>query len=524
MSKIVIITGGVISSLGKGIISSSIARLLKDQGINVNMMKLDPYLNVDPGTMSPIEHGEVFVTFDGGETDLDLGHYERFLSQELSKKSSVSSGQIYQNILNNERQGKYLGKTVQVIPHVTNEIKRLILDNAVGYDVLFVELGGTVGDIESLPFLEAIRQLQNEADTFVIHGAYVPYLRSSKELKTKPVQHSVRELQGLGIRPNMIVTRNEIPLNKAAKDKIANLCNVDHDNVVESVDCDSVYKIPLLLKEQNVDQIIAKYFDLELNGCNHEQLRDVIDKMENSDGEVNIAIVGKYTQLEDAYLSVVEAIKHAGIVNLVKVNIDLIDSNEIDDNYDLDKYDGIIVAGGFGNSGIDGKIKAITYARTNNVPFLGICLGMQLACLEFAMNVCNLDVAHGEFNPEASNKLIDIMADQNLEQLGGTLRLGNYECKLLDGSLAKSLYNQDIIKERHRHRYEFNNQYRDILSKNGLVFSGINPERDLVEVIEYPDNDFFIASQYHPELSSKLTDPNPLFVGLIKASKEYRNK
>lgn len=515
MSKMVFVTGGVLSSLGKGIIASSIARLLKDNGLKINMMKLDPYLNVDPGTMSPIEHGEVFVTYDGGETDLDLGHYERFLSQALSRKSSVSSGQIYQSVIDQERQGAFLGKTVQVIPHITDEIKKRIVDNAKDYDLLFVELGGTVGDIESLPFLEAIRQLQFEYECYFIHGAYVPFLRSSNELKTKPVQHSVRELQSLGIRPNMIVTRNEVPLTESAMNKIANLCGVELENVIQAIDVDSVYKIPLILHDQHVDEIVAKYFGLQLNNNDHEELRTIIDKMNNVKRVCKIAIVGKYTQLADAYKSVIEAIKHACIANQVKDEIDLIDSNEIDVNQ-LRNYDGVVVAGGFGNSGIEGKIQAIKYVRENNIPFLGICLGMQLACVEYANNVCNLNVVHGEFND--GDKIIDIMEDQDLNQLGGTLRLGNYPCSLAKGSLAHNVYQQDEIQERHRHRYEFNNEYRNILEQNGLVFSGINKERNLVEMIELPSNKFFIASQFHPEFSSQLTNPNPLFVELVKAS------
>lgn len=515
MSRIVFITGGVLSSLGKGIIASSIARLIKDEGYKINMMKLDPYLNVDPGTMSPIEHGEVFVTADGGETDLDLGHYERFLSQDLSKKASVSSGQIYLSVIENERKGEYLGKTVQVIPHITNEIKQRILDNAQGYDLLFVELGGTVGDIESLPFIEAIRQLQFEVDSYFIHGAYVPYLKASHELKTKPVQHSVRELQSLGIRPNMIVTRNEIPLTESAINKIANLCGVDTSCVIQSVDVDSVYRLPLILHDQHVDEIILKHFNLAFNNVDHQELINIIEKMDHRQGLLKIGIVGKYTQLEDAYMSLIEACKHASIYHQVNVDIDLLDANTLNPEQ-LANYDAVIVAGGFGNSGTEGKLKAIKYVREHNIPFLGICLGMQLACVEFANNVCGLNVVHGEFSD--GDKIIDIMKDQNLNQLGGTLRLGNYPCQLQKDSLAYQLYHSELINERHRHRYEFNNEYLVPLSNQGLIFSGINPERNLVEVIEYPVNDFFIACQYHPELSSKLTEPHPLFIGLIGAA------
>lgn len=515
--RIIFVTGGVVSSLGKGIIAASVARLLKDQGLKINMMKCDPYLNVDPGTMSPIEHGEVFVTSDGGETDLDIGHYERFLGQDLTKTCSLTSGKVYMSVLNNERLGHYLGKTVQVVPHITDHIKHEILQNAKGYDVLFVEVGGTVGDIESLPYLEAIRQLQIEKNTFLIHGAYVPYLKASKELKTKPVQHSVKELQGLGIRPNMIVTRNEIPLTSKERNKIAMFCNVPDDSVVESVDVPSVYEVPLKMKEQNVDKIIADYFNLELKPTTHSKLHEVVDHLYNSKQEITVGIVGKYTSLEDSYMSVIESLKHGAISNEVKVNIKLIKAQEYDKAI-LETLDAIVVPGGFGESGIEGKIAAITYARTNNVPFLGICLGMQLSCIEFANNVCNLNLKHGELDPESNEQLIHLLEGQDLSKLGGTQRLGSYECTLKPGSLAHSVYNQPSVLERHRHRYEFNNKYVEVLEQNGLIISGRNPETNLVEIVEIPSNDFFIAAQYHPELTSKLTEPSPLFVNLVKAA------
>ncbi len=519
--KIIFVTGGVISSLGKGIIAASVARLFKDQGLEVNMMKCDPYLNVDPGTMSPIEHGEVFVTHDGGETDLDIGHYERFIGQNLNATSSLTSGKVYSEVLRKEREGFYLGKTVQVVPHITNEIKERILANTKGYDVLFVEVGGTVGDIESLPYLEAIRQLQLEQDTYLIHGAYLPYLRVSKELKTKPVQHSVKELQGLGIRPNMIVTRNEIPLTSKERDKISMFCNVPNANVIESVDLPSVYEVPLKMKAQNVDGLIANHFGFELKASTHSKLNSVVERLYHSAGEIKIGVVGKYTALEDSYMSIIESLKHAGIANEIKVKIELIPAQ----NYEmsqLEACDGLIIPGGFGSSGIQGKLKAITYARENNVPMLGICLGMQLSALEFAQNVCNLDVHHGEINPEAKNHLIHLLDGQDLNNLGGTLRLGEYKCALTAETLAHKVYENDMILERHRHRYEFNNEYRKVLSENGMVFSGINPEQDLVEIIELPQNDYFICVQYHPELTSKLTEPNPLFVNLIKTIKEKK--
>ncbi len=517
--KIIFVTGGVVSSLGKGIIAASVARLLKDQGLKVNMMKCDPYLNVDPGTMSPIEHGEVFVTRDGGETDLDIGHYERFLGQNLKAASSLTSGRVYSEVLRKEREGMYLGKTVQVVPHITNEIKGRILQNAIGYDVLFVEVGGTVGDIESLPYLEAIRQLQLEGDSYLIHGAYLPYLRVSKELKTKPVQHSVKELQGLGIRPDMVVTRNEIPLTEKERNKISMFCNVAIENVIESVDLPSVYEVPLKMKDQNVDKIIAQHFDFKLKESDHSKLNSVVERLYHSEGIVKIGVVGKYTALEDSYMSIIESLKHAGIANEIKVKTKLIAAQDYEIS-ELEECDGIIIPGGFGASGIEGKLKAITYCRENNVPMLGICLGMQLTAVEFANNVCGLKVKHGEIEPEAKEQIIHLLEGQDLNNLGGTLRLGEYDCALTEGSLAREVYQDSLVKERHRHRYEFNNKYRKVLAENGLVFSGINPNQDLVEIIEYPQNDYFIAVQYHPELTSKLTDPNPLFVNLVKTVKE----
>lgn len=525
MKKIIFITGGVVSSLGKGIISASIARLLKDQGLKINMMKCDPYLNVDPGTMSPIEHGEVYVTYDGGETDLDLGHYERFLGTNLKKTSSLTSGKIYSKVLKNEREGNYLGKTVQVVPHITNQIQAEILRNAEGYDLLFVEIGGTVGDIESLPYLEAIRQLVINQDiaTFLIHLTYVPYLKASKELKTKPTQHSVKELQGLGLIPNMIVTRNEIELTSFEKEKISLFCNVQAQNVIQSIDVDTVYKIPLLLKEQNTDQIIADYFGFKLKKNDHEKLKEIVENIESSKTELSIGIIGKYTQLEDSYKSVIEAIKHGAIQNCVNPKIKLIAAQTLQVEQ-LEGLDTIIVAGGFGESGISGKMKTIKYARERNIPFLGICLGMQLAVLEYANNVCGLEVHHQELDQTTTNNIIQLMTDQDISNLGGTLRLGNYACKLKPNTLAQKIYQKDVVEERHRHRYEFNNDYMAPLEEKGMVFSGINEESNLVEIIELPENDFFIAVQFHPEFTSKLTEPNPLFEKLIEATLNKKNK
>lgn len=528
MKNIVFITGGVVSSLGKGIISASLARLLKDQGINVNMMKCDPYLNVDPGTMSPIEHGEVFVTYDGGETDLDVGHYERFLGSNLSKSSSLTSGKVYSDVLKKERQGEYLGKTVQVVPHITNEIQKKILSNTENHDLLFVEIGGTVGDIESLPYLEALRQMMLNPDinTYLIHLTYVPYLKSSKELKTKPTQHSVKELQGLGLIPNMIVTRNEISLSEKEKEKISLFCNVPKNNVIESLDVDTVYRIPLLLKEQKADKLLLDYFKFSTDNAvdnNHDKLKTIIKQIDKSKQEITIGIIGKYTQLEDSYKSVIEAIKHASIANEVKVKVNLIASQKIEKSH-LENLDGIIVPGGFGDSGIDGKLFAIKYARENNIPFLGICLGMQLLALEFVNNVCQIEAYHQELHPNEKNCIIKLMDDQQMLNLGGTLRLGDYNCEVDNNSLAYKVYGKNTFKERHRHRYEFNNEFKEILATNGLIASGINKERNLVEILEYTKNDFYIGVQYHPELTSKLTEPNPLFKCLIKAAKNKKGE
>lgn len=519
MQKIIFVTGGVVSSLGKGIIAASIGRLLKDEGLRINMMKCDPYLNIDPGTISPIEHGEVFVTQDGGETDLDIGHYERFLGSNLNKNSSLTSGKVYQRVLNSERKGEYLGKTVQVIPHVTDQIKYEILNNTQGYDILIVEIGGTIGDIESLPYTESLRQimLDEDIDTFFVHLTYIPYLRASKELKTKPTQHSVKELRGLGIEPNIIITRNEISLSEKEKEKISLFCNVAVDNVIESIDVDTVYRMPLLLKEQNIDKIIARKLNLKIEESDHEKLHDLISHYENISTKKKIGIVGKYTELEDAYKSVIEAIKHSAIKNEIDPTILLFPAAKINEEK-LSNLDAIIVPGGFGDSSLEGKMLVIKYARENDIPFLGICLGMQLAAIEFARNVCGLDVDHGEMNPKGKNQLITILEDQDLKNLGGTMRLGNYPCEIKKETLAYQVYNKDEIKERHRHRYEFNNKYITELEKYGLVFSGINKKQNLVEIIEYPQNKYFIAAQFHPELTSKITDPNPLFDGLLKAT------
>lgn len=518
--KIVFITGGVVSSLGKGIIAASLARLLKDQGVKINIMKCDPYLNIDPGTMSPSEHGEVFVTKDGGETDLDLGHYERFLNQDLTKYSSLTSGKIYQKIINKERAGKYLGKTVQVIPHVTNQIRKEIYKNTVGFDLLIVEIGGTIGDLESLAFIETIRQIKFElkSDCLVIHAGYIPYLHSSKELKTKPMQGSVAQLRSYGVWADILISRSEIKLGHKEIDKIAMFCNISKDLIFQSIDLDSVYKIPLYLKKQKLDKAVIDLMSLETKHSNHEELETFVHNLNNLERVVRIAIVGKYVDVEDAYISVVEALIASGIEQKIKVDYELINARK---EYDLDylkSFDGILVPGGFGKNGVEGKMRAIKIARENNIPFLGICFGMQLSVLEFARNICNLDVYHGELNPEENNRIIHLLDAQDINNIGGTLRLGNFESTIKLNTLAYKIYQKENISERHRHRYEFNNEYKNILERHGLVFSGIYFENDLVEIIEYPQNDFFVASQYHPELSSKMTKPHPLFNGFIKAS------
>ncbi|XP_076037866.1 CTP synthase-like [Oratosquilla oratoria] len=483
-------------------------------------MKCDPYLNVDPGTMSPIEHGEVFVTVDGGETDLDLGHYERFLNKNLTKGSSLTSGKVYQEIIEKERAGHFEGKTVQVIPHVTNLIKEKIYEVAKGYDLLIVEVGGSVGDIESLAYTESIRQIKFELknNAAIIHVGYVPYIKVSKELKTKPMQRSISLLRSLGVAPDFLVTRSEIELSDREIEKIGMFANVQTDNIFQSVDASSIYSIPLVLKDQKFDDKVSELLNIGKKDSNHVELKKFNDNLSNLEKEVNIAIVGKYVDNMDSYISIIEALKHASINNKIKLNFKLINARKDYDVDELSKYDGILVPGGFGSSGVEGKLKAIKYARENNVPFLGICYGMQLVALEFANNVLNLDVKHGELEPKAKNKIIDIMSDMKDKVIGGTMRLGNYECSITEGTLAHSIYKELSILERHRHRYEFNNKYEEPLKNGGLIASGKHPETGLVEILENKNNDFFIAVQFHPELSSKITNPNKLFVGFIKAS------
>ena len=529
--KYIFVTGGVVSGLGKGITAASLGRLLKNRGYKITMQKFDPYINVDPGTMSPYEHGEVFVTDDGAETDLDLGHYERFIDENLTKNSSITMGKIYSNVIEKERRGDYLGKTVQVIPHITNEIKEKIysFDNS-DIDIVITEVGGTVGDIEGLSIIEAIRQVGLEKDpddVLYIHVTLLPYISGSNEIKTKPTQHSVKELQSLGIKPDILVCRTETEITDSIREKLALFCNVRKTSVIQNMTADNLYAVPLLLEKEGLAREACKHLKLdniESNNAGWEKMIENIRHIE--DKFVNIAIVGKYVQLDDSYISVMESLRHAGFANNVKVNIDLIDcENVTKENAKevLEKYNGIIVPGGFGNRGIDGKIQTIKYARENNIPFLGICLGMQMAVVEFARNVLGLKDANSiEFDANTSNPVIHIMEEQkNINKKGGTMRLGAYDCVIKENTLANKVYGKTKISERHRHRYEYNNDYKQMLEQAGLIVSGTSPDGTLVEIIELPSHPYFIAGQFHPELKSRPNNPAPLFVGLIKAAKEH---
>ena len=529
-TKYIFITGGVVSSLGKGITAASLGRLLKNRGLKVTIQKFDPYINVDPGTMSPYQHGEVFVTDDGAETDLDLGHYERFIDINLSKNSNVTTGKIYWSVLNKERKGAYLGGTVQVIPHITNEIKdrvfRVAKEKEV--DVVITEIGGTVGDIESLPFLEAIRQIKYDAgkeNVMYIHVTLVPYLAKAGELKTKPTQHSVKELRGLGIQPDLLVCRTEHPLTEDLKSKIALFCDLDTDDVIQNTDADTLYEVPLLLEKEGLAKNVINHLNLKCNKPQLEEWKDMVDKFKNPHGTVKIALVGKYVELKDAYISVAESLRHAGIYNDVDIDIEWIHSEKIDGNNCeelLKDADGILVPGGFGDRGVEGKICSIKYARENKIPFLGICLGMQMAVVEFARNVVGLKGAHSsELDPETSYPVIDLMPEQrDIEDMGGTMRLGLYPCKIANDTKARDAYSEDLVYERHRHRYEFNNEFRDRALEKGLVISGVSPDERLVEIVELKDHPWFVAAQFHPEFKSRPTRSHPLFREFIKASKE----
>ncbi len=533
MTKFVFVTGGVVSSLGKGITAASLGCLLKNRGLKVAIQKFDPYINIDPGTMSPYQHGEVFVTNDGAETDLDLGHYERFVDINLSKNSNVTTGKIYWSVLNKERKGDYLGGTVQVIPHITNEIKERIYRVAREShpDVVITEIGGTVGDIESLPFLEAIRQLKNDIGrehVMYIHVTLVPYLAASGEQKTKPTQHSVKELRSIGIQPNLIVCRSEKPISNDMKEKIAQFCDVDKDAVIQAIDADSIYKLPVMMQEEGLDEIVLQRLGLSAPKADMSEWKAMVDMMLNTKRQCTIAIVGKYVELPDAYLSVAEALRHAGAHHGSAVKIKWVNAEEIEEadaQTLLADVDGILVPGGFGNRGIEGKISAITFAREHKIPFLGICLGMQCAVIEFARNVCGMDNANStEFDLESAYPVIDLLPEQkDVADKGGTMRLGISPAKVSEGSKAYSAYGEEIIYERHRHRYEVNNQYREQLEAQGMVFSGTSPDGRLVEISELQDHPWFVASQFHPEFKSRPNRPHPLFynfVGAVLRTKE----
>ena len=534
MTKYIFVTGGVTSSLGKGIIAASLAKLLQARGFRVTIQKFDPYINVDPGTLNPYEHGECFVTEDGAETDLDLGHYERFLNIFTKQSNNVTTGRIYQTVINKEREGAFLGKTVQVIPHITDEIKRRMqLLAADGYDIIITEIGGTVGDIESLPFVEAVRQLQWELpddDCLVVHLTLVPYLKAAKELKTKPTQHSVKMMSENGVHPDIIVCRTEQPLPNELKNKIALFCNVKPDSVIEAADAKSIYEVPLLMQQQQLDIICLKKLNITWYPEPDLTLwKGFLDKLQNPTSTVKIGLIGKYIELQDAYKSILEAFIHAGAMNECKVEIVDVHSEFISDENVTSKLhglDGLLVAPGFGHRGIDGKIIAVKYAREHGLPFFGICLGMQMSVIEFARNVVGLQGAHStEMDSSTSYPVIDLMEQQkNITNKGGTMRLGAYPCKIEKGTLAYEIYESEEISERHRHRWEFNNEFLEVFQKAGFKASGINPETNLVEIIEIPGHPFFIGVQYHPELKSTVENPHPLFVHFIKAAKKYSSK
>ncbi|MBC8034323.1 MAG: CTP synthase [Chitinophagaceae bacterium] len=534
MAKYIFVTGGVTSSLGKGIIAASLAKLLQARGLNVTIQKFDPYINVDPGTLNPYEHGECYVTDDGAETDLDLGHYERFLSIPTSQSNNVTTGRIYQTVINKEREGAYLGKTVQVVPHITDEIKRrMLMLGKKGYDIVITELGGTVGDIESLPFIEAVRQLQwelPEEDCMVVHLTLVPYLKAAKELKTKPTQHSVKMLSQEGVHPDIIVCRTEEPLSPEIRRKIALFCNVKIEAVIEAMDAATIYEVPLLMMREKLDLIclkklnIVNYHEPELN-----RWKEFLDKLKYPKSKVNIGLIGKYIELQDAYKSILEAFVHAGAMNECKVNVVNVHSEFITEENVMEKLgalDGLLVAPGFGHRGVEGKITAVKYAREHGLPFFGICLGMQMSVIEFARNVLGMKNAHStEMNPDTNEAVIDLMEEQKeVTAKGGTMRLGSYPCDIKKDTLANRIYGTEHIRERHRHRWEFNNKYLEQFEAAGMVASGRNTESGLVEIVEIPVHPFFIGVQYHPELKSTVEHPQPLFVNFIKASREYAEK
>lgn len=535
-TKYIFVTGGVVSSLGKGITAASLGRLLKSRGYRVTIQKFDPYINIDPGTMSPYQHGEVFVTDDGAETDLDLGHYERFIDINLSKNSNTTTGKIYQSVINKERRGDYLGGTVQVIPHITNEIKERVFrvgqqDNA---DFVITEIGGTVGDIESLPFLEAIRQVKKDVgknDVLYIHVTLVPYISAAGELKTKPTQHSVKELRSIGISPDIIVCRSEKPISKEMREKMAMFCDVDPDAVIQNLTARSIYEVPMLMEEQGLDTIVLRKLEMEDKPKDMQGWHDMVARiLKKYDKKVTIAVVGKYVALQDAYISITESLRHAAVANEAELDIHWVNAEEIEaDDTNMDKVmagvDGILVPGGFGNRGIEGKIKAIQYAREHKIPFFGICLGMQCAVIEFARHVCGMaDANSSEFNPNSTHPVIDLMPEQlDVEDLGGTMRLGLYPCKVYPDTLTSKAYNAELIYERHRHRYEFNNAFREEIVGTGLVLGGTLPNGRLVEIVELPESEhpWFLGAQFHPEFKSRPTNPHPLFREFVGAAVKH---
>src|SRR5680860_1304029 len=532
MTKYIFVTGGVVSSLGKGISASSIGRILKSRGLNISMQKIDPYINVDAGTMNPYQHGEVFVTEDGAETDLDLGHYERFIDTNLSSYSNVTTGKIYSSVISKKRRGDFLGATVQVIPHITDEIKSTIKNISQNkkekVDIVIVEIGGTVGDIESLPFLEAIRQFRNDIgkeNVLYVHVTFIPYLKAAKELKSKPTQHSVKELREIGIQPDIVICRCQSKLSQEVKNKISLFCDIKNEAIIEAINVKSIYEVPIVFEEQKLGDLIIKLLNLKCQGPDLQNWKNMVDKIYHPKREVNIGVVGKYISLKDAYISITEALLHGGIDNDCKVKVKRIDSDEIKKHSTKDLFkdiNGILIPGGFGKRGVEGKIETVKYARENKIPFLGICLGMQCAVIELARNVMNLEGANSsEFDPKTPFPVIDLLLEQKKIKIkGGTMRLGAYSCKLEKDSLAFKIFNQEMIYERHRHRYEFNNSYKNDFSKHGIRFSGFNQDLNLVEIIELPNHPWFIGVQFHPEFKSRPNRAHPLFREFIKAAIE----
>jgi len=531
--KYIFVTGGVVSSLGKGLASASIGALLEGRGFKVTIQKFDPYINVDPGTMSPFQHGEVFVTDDGAETDLDLGHYERFTHARMSQKNNITTGRIYFSVIEKERRGEYLGGTVQVVPHITDEIKKSVKKLADGVDIIIVEIGGTIGDIESLPFLEAIRQFKydvGQENVIYIHLTLVPYIAAARELKTKPTQHSVKELMQIGIQPDILLCRTDRFLPQEMKDKIALFCNLRKSSVITAKDVENIYEVPLVFQKEQLDTQIVELLKLPDSECDMSQWRTMVERMMTPEGTVTIGIVGKYVELHDSYKSLTEALRHSGGEKKVRVNLKWIDSEKIEQEEHEEVFfggvNGILVPGGFGNRGIEGKIKAIKFARENRIPFFGICLGMQCAVIEYARNVCDLPGANSaEFDNSTPYKVIDLMEGQKkVTNKGGTMRLGEYQCAVQKDSLAMSIYKSNNIQERHRHRYEFNNDYLDVLTKNGLKIGGLFKESNLVEIVEVSNHPWFLACQFHPEFKSKPIDPHPIFTSFVEAAKVHHKK